>query len=305
MDFNIAFNRSKVLNIYGDGETDNFIAEYESRMGFKIEEGKPLGQFFGLIYDGIYTTDDFVQNADGGYTLKNGIPYLKGSNRENVKPGDAKYRPTAGEVDADGNPVWGTNDRTVIGNAAPDFIGGWNNTFTYKGFDLTIFMNFVVGNDVFSMSTQRFIGPYLANQNTLEKMKNRFTLVDPSTGKESTDLARLATLNPHQYSGDALWNISGNNKTAISERSSYYLEDGSYLRLNTITLGYTLPKKLVQRAKISNARVYCTLNNIHTFTGYTGYDPEVSASSSALTPGIDNSSYPRSKSWVVGVNLTF
>ena len=254
MDFNIAFNRSKVLDIYGDGETDNFIAEYESRMGFKIEEGKPLGQFFGLIYDGIYTTDDFVQNADGGYTLKDGIPYLKGSNRENVKPGDAKYRPTAGEVDADGNPVWGTNDRTVIGNAAPDFIGGWNNTFTYKGFDLTIFMNFVVGNDVFSMSTQRFIGPYLANQNTLEKMKNRFTLIDPSTGKESTDLARLAALNPHQYSGDALWNISGNNKTAISERSSYYLEDGSYLRLNTITLGYTLPKKLVQRAKISNAR---------------------------------------------------
>ena len=263
MDFNIAFNRSKVLDIYGDGETDNFIAEYESRMGFKIEEGKPLGQFFGLIYDGIYTTDDFVQNADGGYTLKDGIPYLKGSNRENVKPGDAKYKPTAGEVDSDGNPVWGTNDRTVIGNAAPDFIGGWNNTFTYKGFDLTIFMNFVVGNDVFSMSTQRFIGPYLANQNTLEKMKNRFTLIDPSTGKESTDLARLAALNPHQYSGDALWNISGNNKTAISERSSYYLEDGSYLRLNTITLGYTLPKKLVQRAKISNARVYCTLNNIH------------------------------------------
>ena len=305
MDFNIAFNRSKVLDIYGDGETDNFITEYESRMGFKIEKGKPLGQFFGLIYDGIYTTDDFTQNADGGYTLNAGVPYLKGSNRENVKPGDAKYRPTAGEVDADGNPVWGTNDRTVIGNAAPNFTGGWNNTFTYKGFDLTIFMNFVVGNDVFSMSTQRFIGPYLANQNTLEKMKNRFTLIDPSTGKESSDLARLAALNPHQYDGNALWNISGNNKTAISERSSYYLEDGSYLRLNTITLGYTLPKKLVQRAKISNARVYCTLNNIHTFTDYTGYDPEVSASSSALTPGIDNSSYPRSKSWVVGVNLTF
>lgn len=305
MDFNIAFNRSKVLDIYGDGETDNFITEYESRMGFKIEKGKPLGQFFGLIYDGIYTTDDFTQNADGGYTLNAGVPYLKGSNRENVKPGDAKYRPTAGEVDADGNPVWGTNDRTVIGNAAPNFTGGWNNTFTYKGFDLTVFMNFVVGNDVFNMSTQRFIGPYLANQNTLEKMKNRFTLIDPSTGKESSDLARLAALNPHQYDGNALWNISGNNKTAISERSSYYLEDGSYLRLNTITLGYTLPKKLVQRAKISNARVYCTLNNIHTFTDYTGYDPEVSASSSALTPGIDNSSYPRSKSWVVGVNLTF
>ena len=112
-------------------------------------------------------------------------------------------------------------------------------------------------------------------------------------------------MNPGQYSKDIMWNISGNNKTAISDHSSYYLEDGSYLRLNTITLGYTLPKAWVNRAKISNARIYCTLNNIHTFTGYEGYDPEVSASSSALTPGIDNSSYPRAKSWVIGLNLTF
>ena len=305
MDFNIAFNRSKVLDIYGDSETDNFIQDYESRMGFKIQKGKPLGQFYGLIYDGIYTTDDFTQQADGTYSLNPGVPYLKGSNRDNVKPGDAKYKPTVGETDDDGNPVWSVNDRTVIGNAAPKFTGGWNNTFTYKGFDLTIFMNFVVGNDVFNMSTQRFIGPYLANQNTIAKMANRFTLIDPQTGKESTDLTRLAALNPGQYSKGMMWNISGNNKTAISDHSSYYLEDGSYLRLNTITLGYTLPKKLLKQAHISNARVYCTLNNIHTFTNYEGYDPEVSASSSALTPGIDNSSYPRAKSWVVGVNLTF
>lgn len=305
MDFNVAFNRSKVLEIYGDSETDNFIEDYESRMGFKIQKGKPLGQFYGLIYDGIYTTDDFTQKADGSYSLNAGVPYLKGSNRDNVKPGDAKYKPTAGETDSDGNPVWSVNDRTVIGNAAPKFTGGWNNTFTYKGFDLTIFMNFVVGNDVFNMSTQRFIGPYLPNQNTIAKMGNRFTLIDPQTGKESTDLTRLAAMNPGQYSKDIMWNISGNNKTAISDHSSYYLEDGSYLRLNTITLGYTLPKKLLKQAHVSNARVYCTLNNIHTFTGYEGYDPEVSASSSALTPGIDNSSYPRAKSWVVGVNLTF
>ncbi|EGF52165.1 SusC/RagA family TonB-linked outer membrane protein [Bacteroides fluxus] len=305
MDFNIAFNKSKVLEIYGDAETDHFIQDYESRMGFKIQKGKSLGQFYGLIYDGIYTTDDFTQNADGGYTLNPGVPYLKGSNRDNVKPGDVKYKPTAGETDDNGNPVWSVNDRTVIGNAAPKFTGGWNNTFTYKGFDLTIFMNFVVGNDVFNMSTQRFIGPYLANQNTIAKMANRFMLIDPQTGKESTDLNRLAAMNPGQYSKDIMWNISGNNKTAISDHSSYYLEDGSYLRLNTITLGYTLPKAWVNRAKISNARIYCTLNNIHTFTGYEGYDPEVSASSSALTPGIDNSSYPRAKSWVIGLNLTF
>ena len=305
MDFNMAFNRSKVLQIYGDSETKYFIQDYESRMGFKIEEGKPLGQFYGLQYDGIYTTDDFIQNADGTYTLKDGIPYLKGSNRESVKPGDVKYRPTAGETDDNGNPVWSTNDRTVIGNAAPDFTGGWNNTFRYKGFDLSVFMYFSVGNDVFNMSTQRFVGPYLANQNTIDKMANRFTLIDPNTGKETTDLVRLAELNPGQYSGDMMWNISTNNKTAISDHSSYYIEDGSFLRLSTITLGYTFPTRWVQKAKLKSARLYCTLNNVCTITGYSGYDPEVSATDSALTPGIDNSSYPRSKSWVIGVNLTF
>lgn len=306
MDFNIAFNKSKVLDIYGgSSETNYFIQDYESRMGFKIEKGKPLGQFYGLQYDGIYTTEDFTQNADGTYTLKDGVASLKGFDRSKVRPGDVKYKTTAGETDKSGNPVWSVNDRTVIGNAAPDFSGGWNNTFTYKGFDLTIFMNFCVGNDVFNMSTQRFIGPYLANQNSLSKMANRFTLIDPQTGKETTNLTRLAELNPTQSSGDLMWNISENNKTAISDHSSYYIEDGSFLRLNTITLGYTFPKKWLKKAYISNARIYATVNNLHTFTNYTGYDPEVSASGSALTPGVDNSSYPRSKSWIIGVNLTF
>ncbi len=305
MDFNISFNRSKVLKIYGDGETDYFIHNYESRMGFKIEEGKPLGQFYGFVYDGIYTTDDFIQYDDGTYMLKDGIASLKGFDRASVKPGDVKYVAVTGETDDDGNPVWSTNDRTVIGNANPTFTGGWNNTFTYKGFDLSVFMTFSVGNDVFNMSTQRFIGPYLANQNTLSIMANRFTLIDPETGRECTNLVRLAELNPQQYDSDVMWNISTNNKTAISDYSSYYIEDGSYLRFSTITLGYTFPKKWISKVMLTNARIYCTLNNICTITGYSGYDPEVSTESGALTPGIDNSSYPRSKSWVIGVNLTF
>ncbi|WP_370526882.1 SusC/RagA family TonB-linked outer membrane protein [Bacteroides sp. 51] len=304
-DFNIAFNRSKVLDLYGSDELNSFIQDYESRMGYKIEVGKPLGQFYGLIYDGVYTTNDFTQNSDGTYTLKDDIPYLKGSTRSKVKVGDVKYKAIKGDVDADGKPVYSIDDRTVIGDAQPKFTGGINNTFQYKGFDLNIFMTYSYGNEVFNMSTQRFIGPYLGNQNSLSKMTNRITLIDPTTGKETMDLARLAELNPQQFSGAALWNISSNNKNAISDHSSYYLEDASFLRLSTITLGYTLPKTWVQKARISNARVYCTLNNIYTFTDYSGYDPEVSAKNSALTPGIDNSSYPRSKSWVLGVNLTF
>lgn len=304
MDFNIAFNRSKVLSLYANSDSP-WIKDYESRMGFKIQPGKPLGQFYGLVYDGIYTTDDFDQLSDGTYKLKDGVAYLKGSNRNAVRPGDAKYKPTAGETDKDGNPVWSVNDRTVIGNAAPKFTGGWTNTFMYKGFDLSVFMNFSYGNKVFNMSTQRFIGPYLPNQNTLSTMNRRFTLIDPATGEESKNLARLAELNPGQHSGKLMWNISENNKTAISDHSSKYIEDGSYLRINTITLGYTLPKQLLQKIHVSNLRVYATANNIHTFTDYTGYDPEVAATSSALTPGIDNSSYPRAKSWVIGLNLSF
>ena len=302
-DFNIAFNRSKVIDLYGDDRT-YFVEDYESRMGYKIEVGKPLGQYYGLIYDGIYTTEDFIQEGDK-YILKDDVPYLKGSTRSNVKVGDVKYKSVVGDTDKDGNPVFSIDDRTVIGNANPKFTGGLNNTFRYKGFDLNVFMTFSYGNEIFNMSTQRFIGPYLSNQNTLSKMTNRFMLIDPVTGKESSNLARLAEINPNQFRRSTLWNISANNKNAISDHSSYYLEDGSFLRLSTITLGYTLPAKIVRKAKISNARIYCTLNNIYTFTNYSGYDPEVSAKNSALTPGIDNSSYPRSKSWVLGVNLTF
>ena len=304
-DFNIAFNRSKVLSIYGDGGNDNFIQNYDSRVDYMIKVGKPLGQFYGFKYDGVYTTSDFTQNADGTYTLKDGVASLKGKKRSLVKPGDVKYVCTAGQTDLDGNPIWSTDDRSVIGNAQPKFQGGLNNTFTYKGFDLTVFMNFVYGNKIFNMSSQRFIGPYLPNQNTLDVMNSRFTLVDPTTGKESKNLDRLAALNPQQFTKDAMWSLNSDNKIAISDALDYYLEDGSFLRLSTITLGYTLPKSWMHKARISNARVYCTLNNIGTITGYSGYDPEVAATSSALTQGIDNSSYPRAKSYVVGLNLTF
>lgn len=155
------------------------------------------------------------------------------------------------------------------------------------------------------MSSQRFIGPYLPNQNTLDVMNGRYTLIDPSTGKESTNLSRLAELNPQQYDEGTMWSLHSDNKIAITDALDYYLEDGSYLRVSTITLGYSFPKTLLKKSFIQNARLYCTLNNIWTITGYSGYDPEVSASSSSLTPGVDNSAYPRSKSFVLGFNLTF
>nr|WP_321452651.1 TonB-dependent receptor [uncultured Carboxylicivirga sp.] len=303
-DFNISFNKSKVLGIYGKDEDDYFIQNYD-HVNFIIEKDKPLGQFYGYKYAGVYTTDDFTQNADGTYSLKDGIASMKGAVRSSIKPGDVKYYTTADQTDDDGNPVWSTDDRAVIGNAEPLFTGGMVNTFTYKGFDFSVFMSFSYGNEVFNMNSQRFIGPYLPNQNSMEVMADRFVLVDPNTGKETTDLNRLAELNPQQNNADAMWSLNPDNKIAITDALDYYVEDGSFLRLNTITLGYTFPSQLLNKVRVSNFRLYCTLNNIHTFTKYSGYDPEVSATSSLLTRGVDNSAYPRAKSFVVGLNLTF
>jgi TonB-dependent starch-binding outer membrane protein SusC len=304
-DFNISMNRSKVLALHGTGSDDYMLQNVSSRIDYMIKVGQPLGQFYGYKYDGVYTTDDFTQNGDGSYTLNNGVARLSGATVANIKPGDVKYVCTAGNTDSNGNPIWSTSDRTVLGNAQPKFQGGINNTFVYKGFDLTIFANFVVGNKVFNMSSQRFIGPYLANQNTLSVMKDRFTLIDPSTGQESTSLSTLASLNPQQYSKDAMWSLNSNNKIAVTDALDYYLEDGSFLRIGQIVLGYSLPKSWLQRVKINTAHIYLTLNNVYTFTKYSGYDPEVSSTSSQLTAGIDNSSYPRSKSYVIGINLSF
>ncbi|MGF7230134.1 TonB-dependent receptor [Arachidicoccus sp.] len=296
--FNISFNRSKVLSLSNGNST------YYSG-SFIVQVGKPLGQFYGYKYDGIYTTDDFTQNNDGSYSLKDGVARQKGGTAP-IKPGDIKLTPTTGQVDANGNPVWSTDDRTVIGNSAPKFTGGLTNTFSYKGFDLSIFMNFCYGNQVFDENDQRFLGPRLPNQNALAVMASRFKLIDPQTGKETTSLSRLAALNPDQNNPKAVWSVDPNNNyNATSTFSDYFLQDGSFLRLNTITLGYTLPKNILKRASISRFRVYATLNNIYNFTKYKGYDPEVANSSGVLGGGVDDSAYPRTKGFVFGVNLTF
>ena len=303
--FNISFNRSKVQGLFGSAGNDYMITSYESRVNYYTQVGGPVSTFYGYKYDGVYTTDDFAQNADGSYTLKDGVASLKGKNRSSIKPGDVKYLAVTGETDDNGNPVWSTADRTEMGNPEPKFFGGFNNEFIYKGFDLNIFLNFAYGNKVFNMNTQRFMGPYLPNQNSLEDMAGRFTLIDPNTGVETKDLNRLAELNPNQHDKDQVWSLNSSNNIAISDPLDYYLEDASFLRINNITLGYTLPREVSKKAFIQRLRFYVTLNNVHTFTNYSGFDPEVSATEKILTRGVDNSAYPRIKSFVTGINLTF
>jgi TonB-linked SusC/RagA family outer membrane protein len=310
-DLNMSFNKSKILSL---DRPPYIIDAGDGNMRFLVKEGDSLGQFWGLKYAGVYTTDDFEQLGDV-YRLKDGVPRKSGLNASQVKalkPGDLMFECVSGHTDENGNPVWTDSDewsggdRTVLGSAMPLFYGGLNNTFTYKGFDLSMFMNFSYGNKVFNMNTQRYAGPRNANENASAAMANRFTLIDPATGKETFDLAVLAALNPNQYDPKALWSLNNDNKDpATVNANNYNLEDGSYLRVSTITLGYTLPKNLMQKIFVSNLRIYCTVNNPYTFTRYSGYDPDVSSSGSILTRGLDNSAYPRTRSWVVGLNLSF
>ena len=312
-DFNLSMNRSKVLSLYGSEGKDYMYSQlgdsYENwSANFLVKVGQPIGQFFGYVYDGVYTTDDFNQNPDGSYILKPGIPYDSNRKREQVKPGDMKFVPQTDATDSDGNPTYmlsSEKDRAVIGNANPLIAGGMTNTFTFKGFDLSIFMNFSIGNKVWNLNKVRYYGPYLGNMNAFAEMGNRFTLIDPATGKETTDLERLAELNPDQHSKTKLWSLNTYNNYSVSCPMDLFVEDGSYLRIKTITLGYTLPKKLVNKAKIDNLRLYATLNNPFIFTKYSGYDPEVSVSSSAMNQGVDSSSFPKTKGVVIGLNLSF
>lgn len=297
-DLNLAFNSSKVLALEGVEDHKTFAAgsNRSGTLTYYAVVGEALGDMYGYVYDGIYTTDDFTQGEDGSFILRDGV----------VKPFDGTPQPGDIKFAADneaGDQF--TRQYVKIGNGTPDCIGGFNNTFSFYGFDLSVFMKFSIGNDVYN-ATKHSMSPYALYQNVpAEFGNNYYRLVDPATGKKATTLARLKELNPNESLRK--WSLNTTNSSYITYPSSYYVEDGSYLRIAQLTLGYTFPKKWLQKIMISNARVYFTANNLATITGYSGYDPEVSSANDNVvcTPGYDSSTYPRSRSYVVGLNLTF
>ncbi|RZK74678.1 MAG: TonB-dependent receptor, partial [Pedobacter sp.] len=187
-------------------------------------------------------------------------------------------------------------DRTNIGNANPKFTGGINNAFSYKGFDLSVFLNFSVGNDIYNANVLHNSRLDMEFQNTLAQFSNRWTTIN-AAGVRVTDPAELTALNQGKTNPAYNGNSTGRLHSDI-------IEDGSFLRINNVSLGYTFDKKLLSKLKINRLRVYLTAYNLHTFSKYSGYDPEVSVIRTALTPGVDYSAYPRAKSFVAGINLS-
>ena len=300
---NLSFNRSKVIELNNGLEYKQFPvgSSLQGQVTYYAMVGQPLGDMFGYKYIGIYTTDDFepVYDAAGnetGYKLKEGVVLpFEGT----AHPGDMKF--AADNADK----TQFTKELQKIGNGTPTCVGGFGNTFSFKGFDLNIFMNFAIGNDIYNATAQA-LSPYGPFQNTLKKFgENHYQLIDPETGKQATTLSRLKELNPDENS--RLWSLSESNSGNIIYPSSYFVEDGSYLRISQLTFGYTFPEKWMKKAFISKFRIYFTANNLYTFTKYTGYDPNVSSSNDDVicTPGFDSRAYPSSRSYVVGINLSF
>ena len=278
-DFNIAFNKNEVLEL-SEGQNTLLTAaafdqNYNSQSSYIAQVGLPMGMMYGYIYEGTYKYDDFNQSGNS-YTLKPGVPYF--STESNTQPGMPKYK------DLNGDGIIDPNDRTIIGRGLPIHTGGFTNTFTYKGFDLSVFFQWSYGNDIMN-----------ANRLFFESSNNR--------SRELNQYASYANRwTPENPNSDIPAATNSSSNRVISSR---IVEDGSFLRLKTVTLGYTFPTKLIQKAKLSSARVYLAAQNLWTWTGYSGYDPEVSVRNSALTPGLDFSSYPRAYSVSFGVNLGF
>lgn len=276
-DFNITFNRSKLLGLtenqnslsVGVSSLDN---NWSNIPAYIARVGESLGMMYGYIYEGTYKYDDFDKKGNN-YTLKPTVAYI-GDDRTAIQPGDMKYR------DINGDGIIDDNDRTIIGRGAPVHIGGFNNTFTYKGFDLSLFLQWSYGNDILNANRYMFELGNKTTQNMYAKYGDRWTSDNPMSN---------------------IPRVRANGGTVYSD---YVVEDGSYLRLKNVTLGYNFPKKYIQKLYLSRLRLYVTAQNLFTFTGYSGMDPEVSVRNSALTPGFDFSAYPRARTFTFGINLT-
>lgn len=297
--FVFSLNRSKVKSM--DTET--------SLINKKIQEGsdetiitrtavgEPIGQFYGYKVIGRFekATDFYYKDADGNI-LATALPKDMYIDENSVWIGDYIFE------DINGDGVIDDNDRTYIGNPEPKFTFGIGNTFTYKDFDLSIFLSGSYGNDVVNYQ-RRWLENPRENTNLLAKARNyaRLALIDPNGPNDYR--------NVYIVSGD--WDMPRIAASSSASTSNYrfsdkFVEDGSFIRIQSISLGYNIPRRLVSKIGLQNLKLYMNLQNLYTFTKYSGYDPEVgSLNQDALMSGIDNARYPSPRIYTFGVNVTF
>ena len=268
---NFSTNENEIKALGVDGEPIFIDVNYDAISTDEVilQVGGSINDLFGYQTDGIYLPDDF--NPDGSPAA--GVATAGAGE----KPGDIKYRDLNNDGRIDGF------DRTVLGNTLPDIFGSWTNSFSYKGFDLSIIMQYSIGNDVFNATNTRIASFQGGFDNQTANWLDRWT----PTNNTSSQYAAVPALRP----------------------ADYLVEDGSFLRLQTLRVGYNLPPKVLDALKLKSAKVYFTGNNLALFTKYTGYDPEVTSNQVdgryPFVQGFDYGAFPRPKTYMVGFNLQF
>jgi len=257
---NIAFVSTNVISLGEGGEPINTGNVFSAGMVSRTEVGHPIASFYGYVTDGLFQNQQEIE--------------AHAAQNENTAPGDIRFK------DLNGDDVINNLDRTYIGNPTPDFTYGINADMEYKGFDLSLFIQGVEGNDIFN-GIVRYDFSYT---NRPQSVLNRWT--GPGT---SNSEPRVTISDP-------------NFNARVSDR---FVEDGSYIRLKNINLGYSLPKSLISKLQIEKFRLYISAQNLITITNYSGLDPEIGATQGALDLGIDRGFYPQSRTFLGGVNITF
>jgi len=295
---NIGFNKTKIKTL-GDMEDFGWNTNWAStEIGndYKIAVGSAVGEIIGYKHAGRYEVSDFDSydaNTDT-WKLKEGVADAT-SVVGKVRPGSMKL------VDTDDNGIIDNKDIVTIGDVNPSAFGGFTISGRAYGFDLSANFNYSIGNQVYNANrieyTQTSKYQY---RNMITEMEDgkRWTNLDPNTGLLTNDPTRLAELNANT----TMWSPY----TSKMVLTDWAVEDADFLRLNTLSLGYTIPASLTKRAGINSLRFYVTAYNVFTITGYSGFDPEADCiRKTALTPSCDYSGYPKSRQFVVGLNLNF
>ncbi len=296
--FTFSLNRNKVISL----DTESASIDKTFQIGSDVltvtrtVEGKPVGQLYGYKVIGRFDkAEDFYYKDANGVVKPVAIPEGSTISESGTWIGDYIF------ADINGDGVINNQDCTFIGDPQPDFTYGIGNTFSWKGFDLSIFFNGSYGNDILNL-TGRELSDVRVNSNLLKECAGyaKLGVIDPNL--PDNDFRNLYVTNP----GSRLPRLSASTTNANNRVSDRYVEDGSYIRLQNISLSYTLPKSLVTKLKLQNVKVYMNLQNVYTWTNYSGYDPEVGAMyGDALMTGVDYGRYPSPRIYTFGLNISF
>ncbi|MBC6606592.1 TonB-dependent receptor [Hymenobacter sp. BT188] len=266
--FNLSFIRNEVKALVNN-------APFLSGFANRVQVGSPLGSFYGYEVDRIYQTQAEI-DADNAAAREAAGRQTVFYQAQGTRPGDIRFR------DLNGDGLVTAADQDIIGSAQPKFFGGINNQLSFKGFDLGFFFQFQYGNEIYN-STRSFAEGMNGQFGQLAAVRDRWTATNPSTTM------------PRAAQGDP------NNNRRTSTR---FLEDGSYVRLKTLTLGYNIPEGITKLARLQTARIYVSGQNLLTFTDYSGLDPEINTFSGSNTSlGTDFLTFPQARTVQVGINL--